>query len=212
MASSHRWPLLALALALPLSAKEPDNQWQVGGQWQLGSNQAGVSADASMQFWLAYERETQVGLLFADGQSAGLALPLYKKSFFAVGVAPMQVVDRTRFSALWRLGWQLDEDHQLTLGQLYDVTGRYGQIWYMEHSLPLPAALSLNLWLTRGSQAHMAAYDADAGWRDWGLTLERSWAWQQWRLGTELGAKQWMIKEHDWQPVVYLTLSYRFSW
>ena len=69
-------------------ADEPDNQWQLGGQWQLGSNQAGVSADASMQFWLAYERETQVGLLFADGQSAGLALPLYKKSFFAVGVAP----------------------------------------------------------------------------------------------------------------------------
>ncbi|MCP3288786.1 hypothetical protein, partial [Aeromonas hydrophila] len=155
MANKCWLPLLLLTL--PLSAKEPDNQWQLGGQWQLGSNQAGVSADASMQFWLAYERETQVGLLFADGQSAGLALPLYKKSFFAVGVAPMQVVDRNRFSAFWRLGWQLDDDHQLTLGQLYDVSGRYGQLWYMEHSLPLPAEISLNLWLTRGSQAHMAA-------------------------------------------------------
>ena len=206
------WLPLLLFLTLPLSAKEPDNQWQLGGQWQLGSNQAGGRADASMQFWLAYERETQVGLLFADGQSAGLALPLYKKSFFAVGVAPMQVVDRNRFSAFWRLGWQLDDDHQLTLGQLYDVSGRYGQLWYMEHSLPLPAEISLNLWLTRGSQAHMAAYGADEGLRDWGVTLERSWRWQQWRLGTEFGAKQWLIKEHDWQPMINLTLSYHFSW
>ena len=210
--ASSRWLLLTLPLSLPLSAKEQDNLWQVGGQWQLDSNQAGVKADASAHFWLAYERETMVGLIFADGQSAGLALPLYKQSFLALGVSPMQVVDRTRFSALWRLGWQLDEDHQLSLGQLYDVTGRYGHIWYMEHSLPLPAALSLNFWLTRGSQAHMAAYGASEGWRDWGVTLERSWGWQQWRLGTEVGAKQWLIKDRDWQPVVNLTLSYRFSW
>lgn len=210
--ASSRWLLLTLPLALPLSAKEQDNLWQVGGQWQLDSNQAGVKADASAHFWLAYERETMVGLIFADGQSAGLALPLYKQSFLALGVSPMQVVDRTRFSALWRLGWQLDEDHQLSLGQLYDVTGRYGHIWYMEHSLPLPAALSLNFWLTRGSQAHMAAYGASEGWRDWGVTLERSWGWQQWRLGTEVGAKQWLIKDRNWQPVVNLTLSYRFSW
>ena len=80
----------------------------------------------------------------------------------------MQVVDRNRFSAFWRLGWQLDDNHQLTLGQLYDVSGRYGQLWYMEHSLPLPVPRSLNLWLTRGSQAHMAAYGADEGLRDWG--------------------------------------------
>lgn len=45
--ASSRWLLLTLPLALPLSAKEQDNLWQVGGQWQLDSNQAGVKADAS---------------------------------------------------------------------------------------------------------------------------------------------------------------------
>ena len=44
--ASSRWLLLTLPLALPLSAKEQDNLWQVGGQWQLDSNQAGVKADA----------------------------------------------------------------------------------------------------------------------------------------------------------------------
>ncbi|MDH0174933.1 hypothetical protein ACK31Z_06635 [Aeromonas dhakensis] len=206
MATNKHW-LVLLLLALPVCAKE----LAIGGQWQLDSKQAGSGSSDSTQFWVGYERETQVGLIFADGQSAGVALPLYDKSFIALGVSPMEVIDRTRFSALWRLGWQLDDDHQLTLGQLYDVSGRYGQLWYMEHSLPLPAELSLNLWLTRGSQAHMAAYGANEGLRDWGLTLERSWCWQQWRLGTEIGAKQWLIKEHDWQPVINLTLSYHFG-
>ncbi|HDN9005354.1 MULTISPECIES: MipA/OmpV family protein [Aeromonas] len=202
------WLSLLILVTLPLQAKE----LLLGSSWQLDSNQASSNATQHSQLWWGYERETQVGLLFTNGSSAGLALPLYEKSFIALGVGSMPVVDSTRFSAMWRLGWQLDDDHQLTLSQLVDLTGRYGQLWYMEHSLPLPAGLSLNLWLTRGSQAHMAAYDAHEGWRDWGLTLEHSWAWQKWQLDAEAGAKQWLIKDRDWQPVVNLTLSYRFSW
>ena len=205
--ANKRGLLLLIALISPFPARA----LVMGSQWQLDSSRAGEGADSTVQLWLGYERETQMGLIFIDGQSAGVALPLYQQSFIAVGVSPMQVADHTRFGALWRLGWQLDDEHQLSIGQLYDVTGRYGQIWYMEHSLPLPANVSLNLWLTRGNQAHMSAYDAEEGWREWGMTLERSWNWDQWTLDTEVGAKQWLMKERDWQPTISLTLRYQFS-
>ena len=80
----------------------------------------------------------------------------------------MQVVDRNRFSAFWRLGWQLDDNHQLTLGQLYDVSGTVMASSGTWSTACRCLEISLNLWLTRGSQAHMAAYGADEGLRDWG--------------------------------------------
>ncbi|HHQ4774734.1 TPA: hypothetical protein ACSP84_002558 [Aeromonas veronii] len=199
--------LLLIPLMLPFSARA----LVVGSQWQLDSSNAGAGADSTVQLWLGYERETQMGLVFIDGQSAGVALPLYKQSFIALGISPMVVADHSRFGALWRMGWQLDDEHQLSIGQLYDVTGRYGQLWYMEHSLPLPASVSLNLWLTRGDQAYMSAYESEEGWREWGMTLERSWTWNLWKLGLEAGAKQWLMKERDWQPTISLTLRYQLS-
>ena len=57
----------------------------------------------------------------------------------------------------------------------------------------------------------MSAYDAEEGWGEWGMTLERSWNWAQWTLDTEVGAKQWLMKERDWQPTISLTLRYQFS-
>ncbi|MGL4917516.1 MAG: hypothetical protein ACRC5D_14920 [Aeromonas allosaccharophila] len=205
--ANSRWLLFVLSIALSASAQD----LELGGLWTIEGYRSGVRPTSDMDLWIGYEQETQAGLIFADGQSAGLALPLYKQSFFAIGVGTMQVVERSRFSALWRLGWQLDDSHQLTLGQLYDVSGRYGQLWYMEHSLPLPAQLSLNAWLTRGNQAHMAAYDAQEGWREWGVTLERSWSWDKWTLNSELGARQWLTGEHEWQPVINMMLSYRIT-
>lgn len=66
MATNKHWLVLLLP-ALPVCAKE----LAIGGQWQLDSKQAGSGSSDSTQFWVGYERETQVGLIFADGQAPG---------------------------------------------------------------------------------------------------------------------------------------------
>ena len=122
----------------------------------------------------------------------------------------MQVVDRNRFSAFWRLGWQLDDNHQLTLGQLYDVSAVMASSGTWSTACRCLAEI-LNLWLTGAARPTWPPMGQTRAC-GLGVTLERSWRWEQWRLGTEFGAKQWLIKEHDWQPMINLTLSYHFSW
>ena len=189
------------------------DEFSLGASFGIDSPAVSSSTKWEWSPSIAYEKETEFGLFFAQGGEAGLALPMpyWDKAYFTVGpVLLSEEQGSSRIGSSLRIGYLFTESLSASLAWQKDWSNAVGSQWLIDGSYQLNDEWSINGWSRYADKHNQALRDVSGTWRDVGISVE----WEtpflsDWVSSVEVGVNH-QVDRNFTEPVLTWSVRYLF--